>query len=149
MAAFQEDDFFIAAGSGSHHRIFPGVEIASTSGQELMLCVVTFEPDGVVPDHSHPHEQMGLLISGRLQFTIGGLTKVLGPGDKWRIPGGVVHKVVAARRAGRGARLLSSDPRRLSVGRMFGSSQSGENDLSITSSCRPPPQSAGTSSSSG
>jgi unsaturated pyranuronate lyase len=95
MSAPQEDDFFIAAGTGSHHLIFPGVDIRTTASQSMMLSVVTFEPDSVVPDHSHPHEQMGILISGQLQFTIGGLTKVLGPGDIWRIPGGVVHRVVA------------------------------------------------------
>ena len=59
-----------------------------------MFSVVHLEPGSVVFEHAHPHEQMGLLISGRLQFTIGGVTRVLGPGDIWRIPGGVPHKVV-------------------------------------------------------
>jgi quercetin dioxygenase-like cupin family protein len=88
-------DYFIPAGGGARHVIFPGVEIRSTAGQELMLSVVNFEPDAVVLEHSHPHEQMGMLISGRVEFTIGGVTKILGPGDVWRIPGGVPHKVVA------------------------------------------------------
>jgi quercetin dioxygenase-like cupin family protein len=35
------------------------------------------------------------MISGRLEFTVGGVTRVLGPGDRWRIPGGVVHRVRA------------------------------------------------------
>jgi len=89
------DDFFVAAGSGSRHRIFPGVEICSTAGKGMMLSYVTLEPGSVVPMHSHPHEQMGILISGKLEFTVGGITRVLGPGDKWRIPSGVPHKVVA------------------------------------------------------
>ena len=90
-----EADYFIAAGSGSCHAIFPGVEIRTTAGERMMLSVVNFEPRSVVPMHSHPHEQMGLMISGRLEFSIGGVTKVLGPGDLWRIPGGVPHQVVA------------------------------------------------------
>jgi quercetin dioxygenase-like cupin family protein len=90
-----EDFYFVAAGSGSRHNIFPGVEICTNAGQAMMLSVVTFEPDSVVPDHSHPHEQMGIMISGRLEFTVGGVTKVLGPSDLWRIPGGVVHRVRA------------------------------------------------------
>ena len=89
------DDYFIPAGSGSHHRIFPGVEIRTTAGRSMMLSVVTFEPGSVVPEHAHPHEQMGLMISGRAEFTVGGITRVLGPGDLWRIPGGVPHRVVA------------------------------------------------------
>jgi quercetin dioxygenase-like cupin family protein len=86
-------DYFIPAGSGSRHLIFPGVELKSTSGQNLMLSVVRFEPSSAVLEHSHPHEQMGMLISGRLEFTIGGVTRVLGPGDLWRIPSGIVHGV--------------------------------------------------------
>jgi quercetin dioxygenase-like cupin family protein len=89
------DGYFVSAGDGSRHRIFPGVEILTTPGVAMMLSVVTFDPGSVVPDHAHPHEQMGIMISGRLEFTVGGVTRVLGPGDKWRIPGGVVHNVRA------------------------------------------------------
>ncbi len=88
-------DYFVSAGSGSRHVIFPGVEIRTTAGRQLMLSVVKFEHGSVVPDHSHPHEQMGMMISGRLEFTVADTTRVLGPGDTWRIPGGVVHSVRA------------------------------------------------------
>ena len=64
-------------------------------GDKIMICRFRFTPFLVTPEHSHPHEQMGLLISGRLEFTIGGVTRVLGPGDAWKIPGGVVHRVLA------------------------------------------------------
>lgn len=90
-----DDAYFVPAGHGSRHRIFPGVEIRTTAGQSLMLSVVTFEPHSAVTEHAHPHEQMGLLVSGRLEFTVGGLTRVLGPGDLWKIPGGVAHSVRA------------------------------------------------------
>ena len=90
-----DDAFFAAAGTGSHHRIFPGVEIRTTSGEGIMLSVVTFEPDSVVPDHSHPHEQVGVMLTGKLEFTVGGVTRLLGPGDQWKIPGGVLHSVRA------------------------------------------------------
>lgn len=89
------DSYFVPAGQGSKHDLFPGVAITTTAGSGLMLSLVTFEPDSVVPDHSHPHEQMGMMISGRLEFTVGGVTRVLGPGDVWSIPGGVVHRVRA------------------------------------------------------
>jgi len=88
-------DFFVPTGSGSRHVIFPGVEIRTTAGRQLMLSVVTFEPGSTVTAHSHPHEQMGMMISGRLEFIVAGSTRVLGPGDIWRIPGGVVHSVRA------------------------------------------------------
>ena len=89
------DAYFLPAGSGSRHVIFPGVEIHTTAGKNLMLSVVRFEPRSVVAEHSHPHEQMGILLEGRLEFTIGTVTRLLVPGDIWRIPGGVVHSVRA------------------------------------------------------
>ena len=87
--------YFVEAGQGSRHQIFPGVEICTTPGERMMLSVVHFEPGSVVLDHAHPHEQMGMMVSGRLEFTVDGVTRVLGPGDIWRIPGGVVHRVRA------------------------------------------------------
>jgi quercetin dioxygenase-like cupin family protein len=89
------EPYFLPAGSGSKHVIFPGVEILTTAGKNLMLSVVHFEPHSVVREHSHPHEQMGVLLEGRVEFTIGGVTRLLGPGDVWRIPGGVLHSVRA------------------------------------------------------
>ncbi len=89
------DAYFLPAGSGSRHVIFPGVEILTTAGKNLMLSLVRFEPRSVVAEHSHPHEQMGMLLEGRVEFTIGNVTRLLGPGDMWRIPGGVVHSVRA------------------------------------------------------
>lgn len=89
------DAYFLQAGEGSRHAIFPGVDIRTFAGEYMMLSYVTFEPDAVVQDHSHPHEQMGLLLSGRAEFTVGGVIRILGPGDMWRIPGGVVHRVRA------------------------------------------------------
>lgn len=91
----QSDAYFIPSGAGSRHAIFPGVEILTTAGQNLMLSLVTFEPGSVVAEHAHPHEQMGMMISGMLEFTVGGVTRVLGPGDQWRIPGGIRHSVRA------------------------------------------------------
>lgn len=88
-------DYFVPAGIGSHHDLFPGVSIKSTAGRGMLFSVVTLEEDSVVPDHSHHHEQMGMMISGHLEFTIGGVTRFVGPGDIWRIPGGVVHTVRA------------------------------------------------------
>jgi quercetin dioxygenase-like cupin family protein len=90
-----DDPYFVPAGQGSTHAIFPGIEIRTNAGGSMMFSVVTFEPGSVVPDHAHPHEQMGILLSGQLEFTVGGLTRRLGPGDLWKIPGGVVHAVRA------------------------------------------------------
>jgi quercetin dioxygenase-like cupin family protein len=95
QAANAPDSYFLPAGSGSRHLIFPGVEIQTVASKNMMFSVVHLEPESVVLEHSHPHEQMGILLEGRLDFTIGGVTRQLGPGDIWRIPGGVLHSVRA------------------------------------------------------
>ena len=87
--------YFVSRQTGSHHEIFPGVHIWTNSGERMMLSLVEFEPGAVVLEHSHPHEQAGLLLDGELTFTIGDETRVLCPGDMWRIPGGVPHRAVA------------------------------------------------------
>ena len=65
------------------------------AGEKMMLSLVEFQPGAVVEEHSHPHEQMGMLLEGRARFFVGGEERILSPGDMWRIPGDVKHKVVA------------------------------------------------------
>ena len=71
----------------------PGVIVKIlTDGERAMLVEEDIEPGAVVSMHSHPHEQTGTLISGRMRFEIGGETFELEPGDAWMIPGGVPHE---------------------------------------------------------
>ena len=72
--------------------IFPGVTITTAWGEHLMLSFVKFEYAGAnVPTHHHPHEQMGLGLSGEFELTIGEETRVIRTGDSYLIPGGVPH----------------------------------------------------------
>ena len=64
----------------------------------MMLSLVEMQPHAVVEEHSHPHEQMGLMLEGEADFTIGGQHMHVTAGQMWRIPGGVLHKVVAGDR---------------------------------------------------
>lgn len=77
------------------HTIFPGVHIRTAAAERMMLSVVTIEPHALVEEHSHPHEQVGMVLAGKAIFYIGDEEKTLGPGDLYRIPGGVRHKVLA------------------------------------------------------
>lgn len=86
---------FIRTGAGKTRDLFPGVELTVNAGKNLMLSVVRFQCDAVVPVHQHPHEQGGILIEGRLEFTIGDRTEILEAGDQWIIPGNVPHTVKA------------------------------------------------------
>jgi quercetin dioxygenase-like cupin family protein len=87
--------YFPTAAECSHHTIFPGVEIVTCACEKMMMSYVELQPGAIVAEHSHPHEQVGMILEGRAQFFIGGEEKVLGKGDMYRIPGNVKHRVVA------------------------------------------------------
>ncbi|HVX10475.1 MAG TPA: cupin domain-containing protein [Pirellulales bacterium] len=91
-------NYYVDKKDCSHHTIFAGVDIFTTAGKGMMLSLVEFEPHAVVEEHSHPHEQMGLMLEGEAEFIIGGESRMVGPGTMWRIPGGVKHKVIAGDR---------------------------------------------------
>jgi quercetin dioxygenase-like cupin family protein len=86
--------FFPTKDEMARHTIFPGVHIQTCAADKMMLSVVDLEPNSVVAEHSHPHEQVGMLLAGKVLFYIGGEEKALSPGDMWRIPGNVRHRVV-------------------------------------------------------
>jgi hypothetical protein len=44
-----------------------------------------------LPQHSHPHEQTGYLVKGRIRLFIGSTKNDVVPGDSWCIPSGVEH----------------------------------------------------------
>ena len=73
----------------------PGVTAKIASGEKLMFSLVTLAPDAVVPTHSHPHEQMGMMVSGTMEFTIAGETRVLSGNGMYLVPGGVPHAAKA------------------------------------------------------
>jgi quercetin dioxygenase-like cupin family protein len=87
--------YFPAPEECSRHTIFPGVHIRTAAADKMMLSIVDLEPNSVVQEHSHPHEQVGMVLAGKAVFTIGDEQKTLQAGDVYRIPGGVKHRVVA------------------------------------------------------
>ena len=64
-------------------------------GDECSLAVVELDPDSVVAEHSHPNEQLGLVVSGTVTFRVGDEERALAPGGTWRIPPDVPHEVHA------------------------------------------------------
>ena len=67
--------------------LFPKALSAIVHGDQLMLSFLELAPGCEIPEHSHPHEQAGLVLSGSLRFRIGDEERVAGPGDAFIIPG--------------------------------------------------------------
>lgn len=75
--------------------IVPGIEMRTFWGEQMLLSKADLEPGAILPPHSHPHEQGGVILSGKLTLTIDGVTQVLHAGDIYLVPGGVMHNGVA------------------------------------------------------
>ena len=79
-----ESESVFDPGSGFHDTLL-------VSGDEMQLVWAKLEPDRPYPMHSHPFDQISLLVEGRLRLTVGNKTHVIGPGDMWHAPSGVLH----------------------------------------------------------
>ena len=58
-----------------------------------LLCEFKMEKGHLLPKHSHPYEQTGYLISGKLKFRIDKEHYLAEPGDSWCVPENVEHEV--------------------------------------------------------
>lgn len=65
------------------------------SGQQSMLARIVLRKGCVVPEHSHPNEQLAFILEGALQFEIGGETTVVRSGEVLVIPANLPHSAVA------------------------------------------------------
>jgi quercetin dioxygenase-like cupin family protein len=90
------DGYFITPRDQGQVEMLAGVH-RRTMGttDEVMLCEFFLERDSMVPEHSHMNDQVGYVIYGKLEMTIGGVVQVCNPGDSYAIPGGVLHSARA------------------------------------------------------
>ncbi len=77
----------------THIRPQEGALVLATECDKMTLTIMEFEPNVVLPEHSHPHEQMGFMIEGEAVFKIDGQEYPVHAGQMWRLPGGVMHQV--------------------------------------------------------
>ena len=73
------------------NEVAPGVRIRTPYGKNLMLSRVEFDEGAIVPEHHHPHEQGGLMMEGKMKFTIAGVSRIVEPGEAFIVPPNVPH----------------------------------------------------------
>ncbi|MCF8092644.1 MAG: cupin domain-containing protein [Desulfotignum sp.] len=70
-----------------------GIEMKTlVYGEKTLLARFHLKKGSELPSHTHPHEQTGCLISGRIRLHINGRAFEAWPGDSWAIPGDVEHR---------------------------------------------------------
>ncbi len=72
--------------------LLEGISARFVTGSRIMFSFVRLAPGAVMPDHHHPHEQLGYVLEGSMMLNIAGDERNLQPGDAYTIPGNVVHR---------------------------------------------------------
>ncbi|MFW9946833.1 MAG: cupin domain-containing protein [Candidatus Odinarchaeota archaeon] len=60
-------------------------------GEKMMMAFNATLPGHSVPLHSHKHEQIGIIYSGKAKLRIGDEERIVERGDLYRIPAKVPH----------------------------------------------------------
>ncbi|UCE72919.1 MAG: cupin domain-containing protein [Methanomassiliicoccales archaeon] len=76
--------------------VFLGISFDVLSvGEKSMVTKMNYKAGDHVSFHSHPHEQSGYVISGKIRMKFGQHNEILQAGDSYSIPGGVKHSINA------------------------------------------------------
>lgn len=79
-----------------YQQVLDKVEMRTRAyGTKTLMSEFRLTKDAKLPRHNHPHEQIGYLLSGRLQLTIGDESYRVEPGDSWCIGADIEHEAVA------------------------------------------------------
>jgi quercetin dioxygenase-like cupin family protein len=87
---------FCKKDSAKSRQLVKGVELTTlVHGDKTLMGQFKIAEGSAIPAHSHPHEQTGFLVSGKLRFNVGGKVTEVEPGDSWCIAGDVEHSADA------------------------------------------------------
>lgn len=87
---------FCKNGTAKKRQLLEGVHLSTLAhGEKTLMGRFSLEKGAVIPPHSHPHEQTGFMVSGKLRFKAENEVLEVETGDSWCIPGGAEHSVEA------------------------------------------------------
>jgi quercetin dioxygenase-like cupin family protein len=110
---------FVTVGDLAPLELIPGLQFRPVTTETVMTNFVTFAPGADAPMHHHVEQQIAIVLSGELRFTVGGETRVMQAGDCVVIPPHVEHGGAAG---AQGCRVIDvfTPPRAGIVQRMTG-----------------------------
>ena len=86
--------YFVDLGGAPKMMQMLGLEttiLTGLHGEQMMMALNATLPGHEVPTHAHPHEQIGMVYSGRARLTIGGEERLVQKGDFYCIPANIPH----------------------------------------------------------
>ena len=83
---------FTRTDAAPYRLMAPGVEMRTLChGQRTLTTEFRLTAGHELPSHSHPHEQTGYLVSGRIMLRIGDEVHEATPGSSWTIGSSIEH----------------------------------------------------------
>ena len=83
---------FVAEQEDGYTQLIEGIEIKTlVYGEKTLTAKFKLANGSFLPRHSHPHEQTGYLLSGKMRFVIGDEVHLALPGSSWCIAGDEEH----------------------------------------------------------
>ena len=89
-----KEKYFIDPDKAPHFSPMEGIDSAvltGLAGENIMMVLTTIQPGCDVPEHKHPHEQVGMVRSGKARIKIGGKEHVVEKGDVCVFPSNIPH----------------------------------------------------------
>lgn len=74
-------------------QMLPGVTLRSVYLEKAMVTFVDLAEGTVIPEHSHPHEQISVIVSGQMLYKVDGEERLVKAGEAVAVPAGVKHGV--------------------------------------------------------
>src|SRR5215204_5892003 len=99
--------YFHSSAERASKTLFDDITARTFWGEKMLMSLVDLPAHSVVPLHSHPHEQVGIMVMGEATFTVGGEKRLVKTGEMWVIPGGVEHRVEAGDQPARALDIFS------------------------------------------
>ena len=83
---------FYTSTTEDFQKVLDGITIKTlVCGEKMLLSEFHMDKGSRLPMHSHPQEQCGRLIRGKILLTVGKERSEMAPGDCWNVPGGLEH----------------------------------------------------------
>ena len=84
------ENLFRKKGAADKRQLMEGSYMSTlVHGEKTLMAQFSIARGSVIPLHSHPHEQTGFMVSGKLRFKVENETKDVESGDSWCIPGDI------------------------------------------------------------
>lgn len=74
------------------NEILPGIKIKTlVHGEKTLMTKFVMQEGSILPAHSHPFEQTGYLLKGKIKLTVGEKSFEVNPGGSWCIESDMEH----------------------------------------------------------